>query len=77
MRVLSPVKQLRKWASDTVIQVLQRGATAEGMGEGSAPGRPHTVLFSYKKFSPLGLQLRLWPMKEVSAEVVLLELDCT
>ena len=31
----------------TVIQVLQRGATAEDMGEGSVPGRSHGVLLGY------------------------------
>ena len=35
MRVLASVKQLRKCVSDTV-WVLQRGAKAEVMGEGSA-----------------------------------------
>ena len=46
--VLASVKQLGKHASDTVIQVLQRGAAAEDMGEGSVPGRPHRVPLSYK-----------------------------
>ena len=32
--ILASVKQLRKCASDTVIQVLQRGAKAEAMGSG-------------------------------------------
>ena len=32
--VLTSVKQLRKCASDTIIEVLQRGAKAEDMGEG-------------------------------------------
>ena len=31
------VKQLRKCASDPVIQVLQRDATAENLGEGCVP----------------------------------------
>ena len=30
-----------------MIWVRQRGATAENMGEGSDPGRPHRVLLSY------------------------------
>ena len=38
--ILAPVKQLRKCASDTIIWVLQRGAKAEGLGEGSVQGRP-------------------------------------
>ena len=46
--VLVSVKQLRKCTSDIVISVLQRGAKAEDMQEGSVPGRPHRVLFSYK-----------------------------
>ena len=33
--ILSSVKQLRKCMSDTIIWVLQRGATAKAMGEGS------------------------------------------
>ena len=45
--VLASVKQLRKCASDSIISVLQRGATAEDMGEGSVPGRPHRFLLSY------------------------------
>ena len=46
MRVLES-EILKKYASDTIISVLQRGAEAEDMGEGSVPGRPHRVLFSY------------------------------
>ena len=38
--ILASVKQLRKCASDTITQILQRGAKAEDMGEGSVPGRP-------------------------------------
>ena len=45
--VLSSVKQLRKCASDTIIWVLQSGATAEDVAEGSVPGRPHRVLLGY------------------------------
>ena len=37
--VLSSVKQLRKCTSDTIIWVLQRGATSEATGEGSVPGK--------------------------------------
>ena len=36
---LASIKQLRKCASDTVIQVRQRGAKAEDMGEGVCPGK--------------------------------------
>ena len=45
--VLASVKQLRKCPSDTIIWVLQRGAPAEGVGEGSVPGRPPRVLLHY------------------------------
>ena len=45
--VLAPVKKLRKYGSDTIILVLQRGAKAEHMGEGSVPGRPHRVLLCH------------------------------
>ena len=45
--ILAPVKQLRKCASDTIIWVLQRGAKAEGLGEGSVQGRPQRVLLGY------------------------------
>ena len=31
----------------TIIWVLQRGAKAEDMGEGSVLGRPHRVLLGY------------------------------
>ena len=34
------MKQLGKCAPDTVIQILQRGAAAEGVGERSVLGRP-------------------------------------
>ena len=44
---MTSVKQLRKCASHTVIQVLQRGAEAEDMGEGSVLGRPHWILLGY------------------------------
>ena len=47
MGVLASVTQLRKCASDTVIWILQRGAKAEDMGEGSVPGRSHGVLLGY------------------------------
>ena len=40
-------EKLRKHASDTIIQVLQRGAKAEDMGEGFVPGRPCRVLLGY------------------------------
>lgn len=46
--VLTSVKQLGKCASDTVTLVLERGAKAEVMGEGRAPGRPHRVLLGYR-----------------------------
>ena len=49
MVVSASVKQLRKRASDTVIQVLQRGATAEDVGEGSVLGRPRRVLLGYTR----------------------------
>ena len=42
--VLASVKQLRKRALDTAIWVLQKGAKAEDMGEGSVPGR---ILLGY------------------------------
>ena len=45
--VLASVKQLRKRASDTVIQVLQRGAPAEDVVGGSVLGRPRRVLLGY------------------------------
>ena len=45
--VLASIIQLRKWASRAIILVLQRGAKAEDMGEGSVPGRPHRVLLCY------------------------------
>ena len=38
------VKQLRKCAPDTVIQVLQRGAKAKDTGKGPVPRRPERVL---------------------------------
>ena len=38
--VFTSVKQLRKGASDTVIWVLQSGATAEDMGEGLSQEGP-------------------------------------
>ena len=47
MVVLASVKQLRKRSLDTIIQVLQTGATAVGVGEGSVLGRPHRVLLGY------------------------------
>ena len=47
--VLASVKQLRKCALYTVIWVLQRGAKAEDMGEGSVLGRPHRVMLSYSR----------------------------
>ena len=49
MGVLASVKQLRKRAPDTVISVLQGGAAAEAVGEGSVPGRPHRVLLGYRR----------------------------
>ena len=47
-------EKLREYASDTIIWVLQRGATAEGMGEGSVPGRPRKVLLIYKSSDWIG-----------------------
>ena len=44
MVILASVKQLRKSVSGTIIEVLQRGATAEDMGEGSVSRRSHRVL---------------------------------
>ena len=46
VKVFMSVKWLRNCASDTVIQVLQRGAKAEdgGGGKESVPRRPHGVL---------------------------------
>ena len=44
---LASIKQLRKCASDTVIQVRQRGAKAEDMGEGVCPGKTHRILLDY------------------------------
>lgn len=42
------MKQLRTWASHTLIKVFQRGATAEPMGEGSGClGPPPPVMLSY------------------------------
>ena len=49
VEVLASVKQLRKCASDTVTWVLQRGAIAGDLGEGSVPGRPPRVLLSYSQ----------------------------
>ena len=56
MVILTSVKQLRKNASDTIIYVsiLQRGATAEDMGEVSVLGRPHRVLLSYSLSITMG-----------------------
>ena len=45
--VSASVKQLTEYASDTVISILQRGATAEDIGEVSVPGRPHKAQLSY------------------------------
>ena len=45
--VLASVKQLRKYASDTVIWVLQRGNYSRRCGEGSVQGRPQRVLLGY------------------------------
>ena len=44
--VFASVKQLRKCPSDTIIWVLQRGATAEDMWE----GRPPRVLLGYMPY---------------------------
>ena len=51
--VLASVKQLRKCASDTVIQVLQRGAKAEAMGSGlswEGPTGPCSVIRIYNVY---------------------------
>lgn len=40
-------KQLRRFASNTVVWVLQMGATAEDMGEGPVSGRLPRVLLGY------------------------------
>ena len=41
----------QKYSSDFIILILQRGATAENMGEGSVLGRPHRVLLGDRKIS--------------------------
>ena len=51
-RVFISAKQLRKFVSNTVIQVLQRRAKAENMGASPVPGRPQEVLLSYKFAKP-------------------------
>ena len=43
------VKQFGKSASDTIIQVLQRGVTTADMKEGSVLGRPQRVLLGYSR----------------------------
>ena len=42
--VLASIKQLGKYALDTITWVLERGAKAEDMGEGSVLGRAQRVL---------------------------------
>ena len=49
MWVSASVKQLRERASDTVISILQRGATAEEGTAGCVLGRPHGLLLGYTR----------------------------